>query len=71
MRFNIFGKLMSKNDDRAKPKNMCVKIDLNAYDKENRVKVNHPSLYTFNSFVEDIDRVANPKPLKNTELIEI
>ena len=71
MIFNIFGKLMSKNDDRAKPKNRCVKIDLNAYDKDNRVKVSRSSLYTFDSFIEDIDRVSNPKPLKNTELIEI
>ena len=71
MKINIFGKLLSKNDNKVKVEDKYVAIDLNAYNKENSVTVARPSLYNFDSFVEDLDRVSNPKPLKNTEFIEI
>ena len=71
MKINIFGKLLSKNDNKVKVEDKYVAIDLNAYNKENMVTVARPSLYNFDSFVEDLDRVSNPKPLKNTEFIEI
>ena len=71
MRFNIFGKRMSNSNHKVNLKNKSVKIDLTAYNKENRISINRPSIYSFNSFVEDLDTVSNPKPLKNTEFIEI
>jgi|TARA_R110002020_G_scaffold192569_2_gene392792 hypothetical protein len=71
MRFNIFGKKMSNENRKADLKKRRVEIDLSTYSKENRVEVDRPSLYSFDSFVEDLDTVTNPKPLKNTEIIEI
>lgn len=62
---------MSKNVDKVIVKNQYMDIDLGAYNKANRVDVVRPALYSFDSFVEDLDRVSNPKPLKNTEFIEI
>lgn len=71
MRFNIFGKKMSNNNHKVNLKNRSVKIDLSVYNQENRISISRPSIYSFNSFVEDLDTVSNPKPLKNTEFIEI
>jgi len=69
--FNLFGIFASKKTNSGVSKNPYVKIDISAYNNQNRVGLKSPASYTFDTFAEDLDKVMNPKPLKNTEFIEI
>ena len=69
--FNLFGIFASKKTNSKVSKNPYAKIDISAYNNQNRVGLKFPASYTFDSFAEDLDKVINPKPLKNTEFIEI
>ena len=50
-------------------KDNYISIDLNAYNNNNKVGVPTSTTYSFNKFMNDIDRVTNPKPPKNTDII--
>ena len=74
MNFNIFSKKVSnvrKLSSDKDSKDKYVKVDVNAYNENNRVKISRPPIYSFNGFMEDIDRVLNPTTPKNTEIIDI
>lgn len=72
MKINIFGK---KEPDMREPlsnvtgKDSYTSIDLNAYNNNNKVGVPTPPTYSFSKFMDDMDRVTNPKPPKNTDII--
>ena len=74
MKINIFGK---KEPDMREPlsnvtgKDNYTSIDLNAYNNNNKVGLPSLPTYSFNKFMDDMDRVTNPKLPKNTDIIEL
>jgi hypothetical protein len=58
-------------EDSDSPKKEVVKIDVTSYNKDNRVSIKSSASYNFNSFVDDLDRVTNPTPPNNTEILEL
>ena len=71
MKFNFLGRLKSNKKDSLLPKKEPVIIDVSSYNEENKVSIKSSTLYNFNSFVRDMDRVINPTPPNNAEIIEL
>lgn len=71
MKFNFLGRFKSNKKDDISPKKNPVKIDVSSYNADNKVAIKSSTLYNFDSFIEDMDRVIDPTPPNNAEILEL